>query len=259
MVKTHLVSQTLLKRFADKGLIRVTNLVTRKDELKGLRQIAYLNVHDKLFSKLERRWGNTESSATTAFDSLDQGTLLKKPSHKEAIKRLMILHYVRSQALMDVMGRDEPHYFQKFVKNVKGDLPDQTKYIDKNLASIRSNWLTSIVKMIPGILKTNAKKVEDYVAQFDIEIGIAPDGAEFIIGDNPALTVSGDGRIGIRSGVPINEGIGFSMPLGPKHMVALIKHNSSVEYIKLTSTQVDNANNKAKSQCIKEYYSSPVR
>ncbi|MCH8821560.1 DUF4238 domain-containing protein [Patescibacteria group bacterium] len=258
MVKTHLVSQTLLKRFADKGLIRVTNLVSGKDELKGLRQIAYLNVHDKLFSKLEKKWGNIESSATTAFDSLEQGTLLKIPSHKGSIKRFMTLHYVRSPAFVDIMARDEPDFFRKYIQNVKKESPDTTNYIEKNLPSIRSNWLAGLVKMVPGMLKTNAEKVEGYVNQFDIEIGIAPEGTEFILGDNPTLTVSKDGRIGIRSGVTINESIGFSMPLGPRHLAALIKRNSSVEYIQLNSKQVENANNKTKNQCIKEYYSSPV-
>jgi len=257
-MNSHLVSRTLLKRFANKGLVRVTSLVTGENELKKLRDIAYLKVSEELFYKLERKWGNIESSATTAFNALDQGTLLKSTSQKEAIKRLMTLHYVRSQAFVDIMVRDEPHYFQKLIQNVKADVPDKANYIESNLPTIRHNWLVDLAKMIPGIFRTNSEKVENYVKSFDIEIGMAPKGVEFILGDNPALTVAEDGRIGIRSGVPINEGIGFAMPLGPRHIAALITHNPTVDYRELTSDEVEITNNKIKTQCIKEYYSSPL-
>ncbi len=257
-MKSRLVSQTLLKRFANKGLVRVTNLVTGDNELKKPRDIAYLKVYDELLSKLERRWGNIESRASTAFGYLDQGTLLKYTPHKDNIKRFMILHYIRSQAFVDVMARDEPHYFEKLIQNVKSDFPDKADYIKSNLPAIRHKWLKDLVKMTPKMFATNSKKVENYVKNFDIEVGIVAEGSEFILGDNPALTVAKDGRIGIRSGVPINESIGFSMPLGPKHMAALITRNPTDKYIELTSNEVEIANNKTKTQCIKEYYSSPV-
>ena len=229
-MKSHLVSQTLLKRFTNKGLVRVTNLVTGKNELKKPRDIAYLKVYDELLSKLERKWGNIESRAVTAFGALDRGTLLKSTAHKENIKRFMILHYVRSQAFVDVMARDEPHYFQKFIQNVKSDLPDKADYITSNLPAIRNKWLKDLVKMTPEMFVTNSEKVENYVKNFDIEVGVVAERTEFILGDNPALTVAKDGRIGIRSGVPINESTGFAMPLGPRHLVALITHNPAVEY-----------------------------
>ncbi len=258
-MKAHLVSQVLLRRFTKNNQIKVNSLITNKNGLANPKRIGYIEVPEEIFSSVEHKYGYTETRAASAFPYLDDGTLLKHEKHKESIKKLMSLHFVRSQALMQLFSTSQEEQFKKLIEDAQRDHPDKADDIIKSIPALKQKWQIDLIKKIPGMIKKNITKVEKYVNQFDIEIGVAPDDVNFILGDNPTINISEDGKIGVLAGVAITNSSSFLMPLSPKHLVALITKNNSSHYKPLSSKTVGNFNAKVLSQCLREYYTLPEK
>jgi len=101
------------------------------------------------------------------------------------------------------------------------------------------------------------KKVEAHVDKYDLEVGIAPEEVNFLIGDVAVLTRTDDGRMGALSGAAVTNSVAFGMPSDPKHLVALTANSASTEYRRFTIREVGNCNEKLLKQCVSEYYSIP--
>ena len=253
-MRSHLVSQFLLKRFARGGVVGVNSITTHEQRHERVRDIGYVELEEELIGGMERKWQKVESEAANALHKLDAGTLLDSSRNIFAIKRLMAMHFVRSEAFYLLMVSKREEYLDTVVRRLGMQFPAETERL---LPVIRSEWMTMIDGSIPGILRDNISKVESFIDSQGIEIGVTPVGVSLILGDNPALTISKDGHLGILAGVPITEATGFSMPLGPKHLVALKTNALSRKYLQLSAEHVRNANEKQLAQAIRVYYSLP--
>lgn len=256
-MKSHFISQVLLRRFSVENRLKVYNKITTKTTFKSPEEIAYIEFPDIEIALHERKWARIESMTATAFEKLDQGTVLEFPKYIVAIKKFMALHYIRSFTLPAWMKQNEDKYFQKEIKNSIEAHPDKTIDILRNKEPFKTRWHEILKQQIPDVIKTNHPKIEAYVMHFDLEIGVADQGTDFYLGDIPLINMDKQGRLGVLSGVDITHSENFVLPLGPRHIAALITKNESKEYRKLSNREVKNCNIKTKDQSVEQYYIKP--
>jgi hypothetical protein len=132
--------------------------------------------------------------------------------------------------------------------------PEHKELIEKQ---VKQDWPRLTIETLPTILSENIDKVEDFMTKHGLEIGLAPEGSSFTIGDSPAITMSDDGRMGVLNGVAITDSQSFAMPVTPRHLVTLKTNPKTTKYIELTAKQVENANGKQVQHALFEYYSKP--
>lgn len=255
-LNSHFISQVLLKRFSTNNLIRVTNIKRLTSAYLGPRQIGYIELPFKHFSKLERKWQNTEKRVNEAFKALDSGNLLKSPKDIDTVKKLMGIHYLRSKPFYILLAKNEAQHFEEFLSEAVKNHPDKKDEILATIPELRQDWVNSLPKNTVDLVKSVSQKVENYINRYELEIGIASKEVNFLLSDNPAINASNDGKMGILSGLTIDQSDSFIMPLGPTYVAALITKNPKKTYRLLSNKEVRNLNAKTIQQSIEEYYSA---
>ena len=96
--------------------------------------------------------------------------------------------------------------------------PEHKELIEQQ---VKQDWPKLANETLPIVLSENIDKVEDFMSRHGLEIGLAPEGSNFIIGDSPAITMSDDGRMGVLNGVAITDSKSFAMPVTPRHLITL--------------------------------------
>lgn len=253
-MKTHLVSQVLLRRYAINNLVGVYNISGKTMLNKATKEIGFINTNEDVFKQSENRWSVIETRAAKALRSIESGELLKNPVSVMAIKQLMALHFIRSQSFVYLSSKREHEAYAELIESISNKYSVEIANIEK----FRLNWLSSFQKSMPEIFERSEKKIFEFIDHFDLEIGEAPEGSSIILGDNPVVNMTNDGRMGMLQGVAFDQSDNVIIPLGPKYVAALITKNPITSYRKLTNGNVNNLNLRILNQCIKEYYSLPI-
>lgn len=258
-MKSHLISQVVLKQFADpKRQIVVHTKCTNDTEIKPIGCVAYVNIDESLIRKLEEKWSQEiETKAEAAINNLRAGNINYVEKHIGIVKSLLALHFIRSQVfqLVQINKQVIDSRLTQAKDGVLALFPDKKDVIDE---AYTQHHATAYVDVAIKVLEKFIPKVDDYIKDSTIgfEIGEAPDGSEFIIGDVPVITADGSGRFGALNGVPITEAKSVGMPLTPKYLITLKKHPKTKKYIKLTKQQVKNANDRQFYLMQNHYYST---
>ncbi len=265
-IKSHLVSQVVLRQFAVKTVVKtddgkkkykyettVHNKETDATELCDVENVAYLKVAKKAIAELEQQWSHDiEKDTKSAINSIANNNWTDK--HIGVVKDLMALHFIRSQAFA-LVGNNT-----KYIINILEARKNEVVAVYPEYTDIINQKYVEAIKTAPlevaiDILKTYITKTKKYLADTSVglEIGEAPDNAEFVIGDTPVITMTKAGDIS----VPITEAEYVAMPITPKYLVALKKNPDKRKPVKLTKQQVENANNKQKRLARTSYFSIP--
>lgn len=259
-MKSHLISQVVLKQFAND---QRETLVHQRDVttvgLKRIDNVAYMEIDEAIIRHLEDKWSHDiEAQAEKAINNLKNGNVMYFEKHIGTIKSLIALHYIRSQAvrLVEANKHEIAAKFEEAKAQVLAVYPDQGDLVEQETAKHTANVHRDIAVRL---MDEYIPKVEAFLADPDLgfEIGEAPDGAEFIIGDVPVVTTDGKGHFGVFAGVPITDAKSIAMPLTPKHIVALKKNPETQKYKKLDTKQVEMANSRQLGQMTSEYYAKP--
>jgi hypothetical protein len=254
-MNSHLVSRNLLRRFCINNSLLAHDFISNKDILKNPEQISYIKMPISAISTLEQDWGIVEGKMTKIYPSIDDETVLKSVEAKEIIKKFIALHFVRSQSLIALIGKDEKKYFEQAIEDSKKADPLSAEAIENNRLQFREKWLQTLkLETLPEMYKNHIQKSMDFIMRQDIEIGEVIGDYELALSDSPVINLNELGHQGILEGVPINESINCFMPLGPRHVVALTKKAKSTEYITMTSRAVERMNYYSVYQSIKYYY-----
>lgn len=248
-MRTHLISQVVLKQFTNKD-----GLVAQHEKLSGTVtllppvDIAYTEIDRAIIEQSEQEWSSDiENDSEKALNTLINGNILHVPKHTQTIKTLMALHYVRSFALIQLMAIAMPNYAKQIIENVTAVYPSHKELVEKKVAE---DWPRMMVESLPKIIKANITKVKQFMERHGLEVGVSPEDELFIIGDIPTITLNSEGKIG----VPITEADNFAMPLTPRHIVAL-KTKPTKKYTQLTPKHVQAANKKQEERALEVFYS----
>lgn len=258
-MRSHLLSQVVLKRFANENKkTTVHDIKSDRSELKEINLVAYLDIDGTLIAKLEAKWSKeVENDAEKAINALTSGNLQNVDKHIGTVKKLMALHYMRSTVF--IMMHDQAWSGQFYPKdNIEQIIALYPQHEDLVRRTTSTEWQTTKTKAAIQAMEIYIPKVEAYIADIGLEVGVAQQETQFILGDIPVVTADGTGRFGALNGVPITESKGFAMPLSPKHIVSLKKNATSKKYVLLNARQVQNANDKQLKQAVNCYYTKPA-
>lgn len=256
-MRSHLISQVILKQFANpqnEVLVHdVNNIATHLEKTKD---VAFREVDRNLIGDLEKKWDTEiESEVRQAIQSLENGDLLHSDKHMKTLKRVIALHYIRTQAHFAAKQIEaQEAYRQKIIDEVSVQYPDQKKLIEERVAI---EWPITELKATIGVFEKYIPKVEKFLDKHGLEVGVAPEGSEFIIGDVPVVTADGNGNFGMLNGVAITDARGVAMPLTPKYIVAIKTKPFAKKYRQLTKEQVEKANSRQALLTMEQYYSKP--
>lgn len=242
-MRSHLISQVVLKQFADdQRRIVVHSKGTDDTELKPIDCVAYMDIDEVLIKKLEEQWSQEiEAKADTAINNLKAGNINYFEKHIGVVKSLLALHFIRSQVfrLVEASKQVIDDRLTQAKDEVIAVYPEYNDLIERTYAKENGS---AYVDIAIKIMEHYMPKVNEYISDPDIgfEIGEAPDGSEFIIGDIPVVT----GNINHQFAIPITEANVIAMPLTPKYLVALKKNPDTKKYKQLSAKQVDTANSR---------------
>lgn len=226
---------------------------------KTVDDVAYIEIPDSTFiHKLESKWCYLESRMATAFQALDNGTLLRSKKDIDTVKKFISLHYVRSITVLLWTQKNSEKYFNKAIEDSIKVNPSRAEEIFRNKEEYKIKWKEELAtKTIPEMLQKSYPKVEEYVQNNDLIIAQATQGTDFCLADIPVINMDEKGQLGVLSGVDITHSIAFTMPLGPRHVAALISKSDSIDYGGLNNRQVKNFNDKSLKIARYHYYTCP--
>lgn len=247
----HVVSKVLLKQFAmnepdDRGpQVRPVDVhfPERSNKLKSARACGWADNYIAYDSaSAEDLWNSVEVRAPAAFKAVHAGTPFADPLHVETLRDLIVLHYVRSHRYRDV-------YTNAF-ETVRAKVPSEL--VERFPEALRREALRQTGLHLAGADALNAfaerlveqsevtqdfgsgalfrtsiesmfHKVRAKSANWHLEI-LRPESGQFLIGDNPALTVRRDTTPWLCN-MAIGDAHSIVLPISPRHLLALGRQN----------------------------------
>jgi hypothetical protein len=247
----HLVSQVVLKEF------------TMPDGSSGRRLLAFdlhrPERHHKLRStsgcgwakdfvafesaSAEQLWGRIEGRVPAALDGIRRGTPFADPDHAEVLRDLVVLHYVRSYQYRQVhtwaferaRANVGPNLVRKLPQQLAREAFRETglhltgqealeAYAERYVA--RSEMVRDYEsgKLFRTSIEETFGKVQKMASTWQVEI-LAPESGQFLIGDNPGLTVRHDAPGQWEYGMAFGDAMSIVLPVGPRCLLALGPQN----------------------------------
>lgn len=245
--RQHIISQVLLKQFTMPGtrgcgwqlLPFDLRNPGRVHKLKSTRACGWAENFVAFDStSAEELWCDVERRTPAAFSAVRAGTPFADPLHVAALRDLVVLHYVRSHHYRDVhadaferariglVGK----LISKFPEQLRREALRETGLHLSGPASLgafaeRLIERSEVVrdhesgKLFRASIEDTFYKVRAKASTWRLEV-ITPESGQFLIGDNPAVTLSVEGNR-TTYGMAFGDAQTLVLPIGPKHMLAL--------------------------------------
>lgn len=249
--RQHLVSQVLLKQFTTAGPegsglqlrpIDVRN-PERRTKLASTRTCGWADTFVAFDSaSAEKLWDSVESRAHAAFEAVRAGTPFADPVHVEALRDLVVLHFVRSYRYRDVYTKA----FETVSVKLRGQLirhyPEQLRrealrqtrlHLDGSgpLGAFAERLIEQSEvaqefengKLFRTSIEGMFHKVRTEAAKWRLEV-LTPESGQFLVGDNPGVSVRTDTKPFAYS-MAFNDAHSIVLPISPRHLLALGREN----------------------------------
>ncbi|MEU1457247.1 DUF4238 domain-containing protein [Streptomyces avermitilis] len=251
--RQHLISQVLLKEF------------TMPEPKGGSRQLLPFDLHNpqRVHKRMptsrcgwvenfvavdspsvEALWGDVERRVPAALAAVHAGTPFADPRHVAVLRDLIALHYIRSLHYRDAHTGAVERARTRVAAKVITQYPEQLR-----LEALRETGLylsgpaalgaftqrliersTESDKLFRTRIEDDFHKMRDLASTRRLEV-ITPETGQFLIGDNPALTLCAKGNRTIY-GMPFEGAQTLLLPISPRHMLSL-----GTEDVRLTVPQ----------------------
>ncbi|MFE3143365.1 DUF4238 domain-containing protein [Streptomyces scopuliridis] len=245
--RQHLVSQVLLKQFTMPGPkgsgwqllpFDVCN-PERRSKLKSPRACGWAEDFVAFDSaSAEELWGSVETRAPAALAAVQAGTPFADPSHVEALRDLVVLHYVRSHRYRGVYT----NAFETASVNLRSELVRQfpeplrreaLRQTGLHLADpgslrvfaerlIKQSEVTHDFgsgKLFRTSIENMFDKVRAMAAKWNLEV-LTPESGQFLVGDNPGVSVRTD-TTPFSYNMAFGDAHSIILPVSPRHLLAL--------------------------------------
>ncbi len=190
----------------------------------------------------EELWCAVERRIPAAFSAVHAGIPFADPLHVAALRDLVVLHYVRSHHYRDVhTGAFEQaraglvgKLVREFPKQLSREALRETGLHLSGSGSLgafaeRLIERSSIVrdyesgKLFRTSIESVFHKVRDMASTWRLEV-LIPQTGQFLIGDNPAVTICTEGST-TTYGMAFGDAQTLVLPIGPRHLLALGPEN----------------------------------
>ncbi|MEU8789755.1 DUF4238 domain-containing protein [Streptomyces sp. NPDC048643] len=241
----HVISQVLLREFAMPGK-RVSGRHVQPYDLRhperrlktraprGVAQIE--NFVPFASASLEDLWGAVERELPNALDAVKAGDAFNDPHIGTVLRDLIALHYVRSQHYRELFHRlfVETYHEQRRWLLTDGAPRLQAAVLERTgLHTAGPQGLAARADEVLDVMMTTYHngsllrvRIEDsfgkarqFISRTPLEI-LEPEDGEFLIGDNPALTVRHRDDLLLYS-MALGDAHSTVLPIGPRYMLAL--------------------------------------
>ncbi|MFD5557779.1 DUF4238 domain-containing protein [Streptomyces sp. NPDC127068] len=249
--RQHLVSQVLLKQFTMGGpdargpqvLPVDVRYPERPNKLKSTRACGWVDTFVAYDSATaEDLWNSVERRAPAAFEAVHGGAPFADPLHVETMRDLIVLHYVRSHRYRDVYANAFETVRVKVRKDVVERFPEPLRrealrQTGLHLASegalhafaerlVEQSEITQDFgtgALFRTSLESMFNRVRAMASNWQLEV-LTPENGQFLIGDNPAVTVRTDTRPWSYN-MAIGDAHSIVLPITPRHLLALGRRN----------------------------------
>ncbi|MFJ1958244.1 DUF4238 domain-containing protein [Streptomyces microflavus] len=243
----HLVSQVLLKQFTmaepdDRGpQVRPVDVCypERSNKLKSTRACGWSEAFVAYESaSAEDLWSSVERRAPAAFEAVHAGTPFSDPLHVETLRDLIVLHYVRSHRYRNVYTNAFETVRVKVRSEVVGRFPEPLRheaFRQTGLHLTGERALHAFAERLVeqsettrdfgtgALFRTSIEhmfnKVRAMASNWHLEV-LTPESGQFLVGDNPAVTVRTDTRPWAYN-MAIGDAHSVVLPITPRHLLAL--------------------------------------
>lgn len=186
----------------------------------------------------ENLWGSVEMRVPAALAAVKAGTPFADPLHVEVLRDLVVLHYVRSHryrgvytiAFETVSVNVRSQLIRQYPEHVRREALRQTglhlpgssslgSFADRLIEQSEVTQDFGSGKLFRTSIENMFDKVRAMAAKWHLEV-LTPESGQFLIGDNPAVTVRTDAT-------PFSYNMAFGdahsivLPIGPRHLLAL--------------------------------------
>ncbi len=255
--KLHLVSQALLRRFADeRGLLASMSVRHRTVKLVGPDGLCWTrSLSPQNPETFEAVWKKTEDRLPELLNAVESQAVLGDQKLVDLLRDCLAVHWARSNTLprllqlTDPLSRrmlkstmlHDPKLRAVFRERHRGLWPAGPESLSREADDLldRASQSVAASGFVAELLMDNYNVAKERAYAEQVEIGIAEAG-EFLIGDAPAQSLkAGHGGVGPLGGVPWAAATTIVLPLGRRHMMSL---GSTSSYISLDQPEVDYLN-----------------
>jgi hypothetical protein len=240
--KQHLVSEVILRRFADaNGQILRIDLKSGKMAPRHPAACMYeLDFISAASDEAEALWKTVEDRMWSAYVALENGAADQDPDAIATIKDCIALHFIRSHTIKYVAQQSSRSAIQTMLNRLMGEEGRKVdrNYLEENkiiLAGPQGREFAArklLATVEPALSSPDEfwKRVRDqfqnlkaWCAPLQLEILTPKDDAgDFLIGDTPALSYeAGNLMGGPKAGVTLDRAAAVYMPLSPRYVVSL--------------------------------------
>jgi hypothetical protein len=211
----------------------------------------------------EARWQAIENKANTVYQAVDSGLVGTPEWYATCVPillELISLHAVRSRSTLQHWLNTAPALAREKAREAwhpDGELMEaylaekglaqlpvaERMLLEADFASGLYTNMTAQGEHFRDHVHNIQKKFAHFLKDKTIEVGIAPEGKEFLIGDAPATvrdTVTG--KYGIFEGVGLTGGDELLFPLDRKHAVGVMGTSREPQVLTLEPSAVDQIN-----------------
>ncbi|MFD8079493.1 DUF4238 domain-containing protein [Streptomyces sp. NPDC059718] len=188
----------------------------------------------------EQLWGRIEERVPAALAAVRKGTPFTVAAHAEVLRDLVVLHYVRSYKYRNVHLAAFERTRASVSARVAARLPQQLAraalletglhltergalmaYAEREVARSEMVRDHESGKLFRTSIEDTFSKVQKMASTWRVEILTPELGHQFLIGDNPGLTVRRNAHGGLDHGMAFGDATSMVLPVGPRCLVAL--------------------------------------
>lgn len=262
LLDQHVVSAVLLRRWTENRRLLVYDMRYDSVRLRSPRAEGYITGLIRVgAAEFEAKWAAIEQRIPPVFSAVDNGVIFDNATLVGHLKDFIALHFSRSRTMREVHRRSMERAIEKLIQD-GDDLrhPDRLDELfllryglhsagpEGRMAAYEAalREVRSQIEEGSGFfgerIDANFERIREDVNRWGIQIGVAADGAEFVISDDPVQTIdSATGRVGVLSGVPVSQADALVLPLGPRHIISASKTDEYFSVPKHGVTKLNSA------------------
>ncbi|UDY22924.1 DUF4238 domain-containing protein [Nocardioides sp. Kera G14] len=235
----HTVSRFLIKGFADKhGQVAFYDRAASRHRRVPFGSRIFETVFDAHApDETEMMWGRVETRAGHVLARLKEKPTLQ-PGDEEPLRDLIAVHWARSRGMMTARMNLTGQVVEQSITSVLG------QHLPMIATAYRNTFgeeATSAEELVDFTIQLHERAISEgsdewhcdrnpinlegaraILGKWKVQLGLAPEGSEFVIGDSPVIVMKpGHVGVGPHQGVALGDANQIAMPISPRILLGL--------------------------------------
>lgn len=186
----------------------------------------------------EALWGDVETRVPAALAAVHAGTPFADPRTEATLRDLVMLHFVRSHHYRDIHTDAFERSRAGLVGSLISNFPEHLRREALRETGLHLSGTASLGAYVERLIERSSvardhqsgklfrtsienafNKVRAMASTWGVEV-LTPERGQFLIGDNPAVTIRTEGDT-TTYGMAFGDAHSLILPIGPRHLLAL--------------------------------------